>query len=232
MASCSEQFLKVSWNSVQRSNRNGGLEIGRNGRTNERSDIRITIYPPNFVCEGYKNWYEFKISQKSFYFLTRVNSCKKRDNSLNEQISLSYDWNIRNVRGIGLNLRKLLRTGKVLAASLDIRDRFRDRFTSFFDISSLCTVDAPLTDHIWQFWWYFSYLFELNIWHSTVSTLSKSSMILQIWFSGIIFTRTFQYGLRVPFWNQKLHFKFTCFHLLALLNGSFKTFFCHLTTSI
>ena len=27
------------------------------------------------------------------------------------------------------------------------------------------TVDAPLTDHIWQFCWYFSYLFELNIWH-------------------------------------------------------------------
>ena len=27
------------------------------------------------------------------------------------------------------------------------------------------TVDAPLTDHTWQFSWYFSYLFELNIWH-------------------------------------------------------------------
>ena len=42
--------------------------------------------------------------------------------------------------------------------------------------------------------------------------------------------RTFylQYGLRVPFWNQKLHFRFTCFYLLALLNGSFKTFFLSL----
>ena len=30
---------------------------------------------------------------------------------------------------------------------------------------SCSTVDAPLTDHIWQFRWYFSYLFKLNIWH-------------------------------------------------------------------
>ena len=27
------------------------------------------------------------------------------------------------------------------------------------------TVDVPLTDHIWQIRWYFSYLFEFNIWH-------------------------------------------------------------------
>ena len=59
MAPCSEQFLKVSWNSVQRSKRSSGLEIGRDGRTdgrtNERTDIRITIYLPNFLCGGYNN---------------------------------------------------------------------------------------------------------------------------------------------------------------------------------
>ena len=60
MASCSEQFLKVSLNSVQRSKRSSGLEIGTNERTNERTDIRITIYPPNFVCGGY-NKTELKV---------------------------------------------------------------------------------------------------------------------------------------------------------------------------
>mgnify|MGYP003692107151 CR=1 FL=1 len=53
MASCSEQFLKVSWN---------------DGQTDERTDIRITIYPRNLVCGGYDKQYseDFRIEQKSF----------------------------------------------------------------------------------------------------------------------------------------------------------------------
>ena len=82
MASCSEQFLKVSWNSVQRSWRRSGLEIGRDGRTDERTnertkgrtDIRITIYPRNFVCGGYKKypyhfWTRFSCSWITLIYL-------------------------------------------------------------------------------------------------------------------------------------------------------------------
>ena len=49
----SQQFLKVSRNSVQWFLRSSGLESGTDGRTNERTDIRTTIYPRNFVCGGY-----------------------------------------------------------------------------------------------------------------------------------------------------------------------------------
>ena len=78
-----------------------------------------------------------------------------------------------------------------------------------------CTVDAPLTDHIRQFRWYFSYLFELLFYilyfKSTVATLSISCVVYKF-----DFLEQYQYGLRVPFWNQKLYFRFTCFYLLAL----------------
>ena len=60
----------------------------------------------------------------------------------------------------------------------------------FFYLFYKSTVElgAPLTDHIWQFRWYFSYLFELNILYfkSTVSMLHVSiccNIILHIWFN-------------------------------------------------
>ena len=65
----------------------------------------------------------------------------------------------------------------------------------------------------------FFFLFELNTvfsilyFKSNVSTLSLCCIILKIWLSGTIFTRTFQYDLWVPFSNQKPHFRFTCFLL-------------------
>ena len=37
MASCTEQFLKVSWNSVQRSKRSSKLEIGTDGQTDRQT---------------------------------------------------------------------------------------------------------------------------------------------------------------------------------------------------
>ena len=48
MASCSEQFLKVSLNSVQRSKRSSGLEIGTDGHKDHYIPLKL-------VCGGYKN---------------------------------------------------------------------------------------------------------------------------------------------------------------------------------
>ena len=103
---------------------------------------------------------------------------------------------------------------------------------------SWCSTYGPhLTISVIFFLFVWIKYFTFYISKRTVSMLSISCIILQIWFSGTIFTRTFQYftgtfqyGLRVPFWNQNLHFRFTCFYLFALLNGSF--FFYRLKTSI
>ena len=49
MASCSEQFLKV-----QPSKRSSGLEIGRDGRTDERKDgHKDHFIPPKLCLRGY-----------------------------------------------------------------------------------------------------------------------------------------------------------------------------------
>ena len=57
MASCSEQFLKVSRNSVQWSQRSSGLEIGRDGRTDERTDGHKDHYiPPQLRLRGYHKY--------------------------------------------------------------------------------------------------------------------------------------------------------------------------------
>ena len=57
MASCSEQFLKVSWNSVQRTKRSSGLEMGTDGRKNERANGQTygSLYTPANICGGYNN---------------------------------------------------------------------------------------------------------------------------------------------------------------------------------
>ena len=71
-------------------------------------------------------------------------------------------------------------------------------------------------------------IFFLFVWIKYLTFYISKVLFLRSLNSGTIFTRTFQYGLRVPFWNQKLHFRFTCFYLLAPLNGSFKTSFISL----
>ena len=43
-------------------------EGGTDGRTNERTDIRITIYPHNFVCGGYNN----TINLKSYQIIVSI----------------------------------------------------------------------------------------------------------------------------------------------------------------
>ena len=54
MASCSEQFLKVSWNSVQWSSRSSGLEIGRDELTDRRTNGRTlrSLYTPETTFAG------------------------------------------------------------------------------------------------------------------------------------------------------------------------------------
>ena len=94
-----------------------------------------------------------------------------------------------------------------LGGRIQLMLHLRITFDNFADVFLIC----------------FNSIFDIWYLKSTVTTLSKSSILLQIWFSGTIFTRTFQYGLRVPFWNQKLHFRFTSFYLLALLKGHFMT---------
>ena len=54
MASFSEQFLKVSWNSVQRSYSSSGLQMGTDGRTDERTDGHKDHYISLQVCGEYK----------------------------------------------------------------------------------------------------------------------------------------------------------------------------------
>ena len=78
---------------------------------------------------------------------------------------------------------------------------------------SVSTVDASLTDHVWQFRWYFSYLFDFNIWHIMFQKYCFCAVYKLYYFTNLILrTRTFQYGrLRVPFWNQKLKTLFLSF---------------------
>ena len=49
------------------------------------------------------------------------------------------------------------------------------------------TVDAPLMDHIWQFCWYFFYLFELNIWHFILQKYCFYAILKFYYFTNLIF---------------------------------------------
>ena len=82
MASCSEQFLKFSRNSVQRSKRStgSGLEMGTDGRTNGRNE------QTNERKDGHKDHYIFP--QTKF-----AGGIKIRSNNINwDYTNNLYNW--------------------------------------------------------------------------------------------------------------------------------------------